>query len=142
MSQIPQIFIEIEVDTANTANTANTVGTTTKQYELPLETTLKEIKEIIQKDFDIQYTFDMLNVSERIYRNFGKMFLGKGLIQPSYYGRNLTNFFNEGQKLKITIQESKETVVVEENLSKLDKLIGKIDKNEFILNLDDFPPLS
>ena len=44
-------------------------------------------------------------------------------------------------ELKAGSSVLEETVVVEETLSKLDKLIGKIDKNEFILDLDDFPPL-
>jgi hypothetical protein len=121
------------------------VNSTTKNYELPFGTTFKEIKEIIQKDFEIEYPFNMLNSSERIYRNFGKMFLGQGVIQVSYYNRNLANFFNDGQKLKLTIEEAKEPIT-EETMSNLDKLIGKINnpkaKDNFTLNLDDFPPLA
>jgi hypothetical protein len=108
----------------------------TKEYTVPFDSKLSDIKELIKKDFNIEYPFDLDNISSRIYRNFGKMFLKNGVIQASYDGHILSNFLNEGQIIELTIQKIEE--------SKLDVLMIKVNKpvsNGFVLNMDDFPPL-
>ena len=111
-----------------------------KEYSLPLETSLYSIKELIKKDFNINYNFNLVNNSEKIYRNFGKMFMAKGKIQQSYDNRLLSNFLNDNQSIEIGIIEFEP----DEKFSQLDNIIKNINNksNEFVYDINDFPPLS
>ena len=116
-----------------------------KNYVLPFETSLEDIKKIIIKDFEISFSFNLDNISRRNYRNFGKMFMGSGVIQSSYNNKVLANFFNEGQSVELSIIEISEEEL--KTSSSLDNLMEKVKvinnpKKEFTLDINDFPPLS
>ena len=117
-----------------------------KNYVLPFETSLEDIKKIIIKDFEISFPFNLDNISKRNYRNFGKMFMGSGVIQSSYNNKVLANFFNEGQSVELSIieisEEELKTSSSLDNLMEKVKVIHNPKKEEFTLNLNDFPPLS
>lgn len=114
------------------------IGDINKEYLLNGETKFSEIKDLIKKDFNIEYKFVLVNKSVRAYRNFGKMFLELDTIQKNYEQRTLINFLNENQELILSIEENTQPDIPETDLS---KLTNKVNNNEFIFNPMDFPPL-
>lgn len=117
----------------------------------------KILKNIFKNEFNY---IDFENITERVYKDYGKLFFDKGLLPATIDNYKLSEFTNENRtflfiaipkniQVVSKIIKNTETPILKKynqqnnrnnqnNQKYNDK---KENKNEFIFNIDDFPPL-
>ena len=111
-----------------------------------------DFKNLLNKYFPDKNNL-IINITERIYKDYGLLFFNLGLLpttNDNYYLSKFTipnrtfSFLIEGNNIEIKNKEIKKSNLNNEtkklNFKKY-KEKDFNDKNEFILNNDDFPPL-
>ena len=122
-----------------------------KDYTLTLDLRISEIKNNIANDIsngENEYVH-LENITERIYKDFGKLFFEKGQLPITLDNYKLEQFTNGNRTFSFiaTIGVLPKTIIKKANIenSTLKKLIQEERKNktdEFVLYTDEFPPLS
>jgi len=122
-----------------------------KDYILTLNLKISEIKKQIANDIsngENDYVH-LENITERIYKDFGKLFFEKGQLPITLDNYKLEQFTNGNRTFSFiaTIGVLPKTIIKKANIenSTLKKLIQEERKNktdEFIFYNDEFPPLS
>ena len=122
-----------------------------KDYILTLNLTISEIKKQIANDIsngENDYVH-LENVTERIYKDFGKLFFEKGQLPITLDNYKLEQFTNGNRTFSFiaSIGVLPKIIIKKENIenSTLKKLIQEERKNktdEFVFYNDEFPPLS
>ena len=110
-------------------------------------------KNLLNKYFPDKNNLIINNITERIYKDYGLLFFNLGLLpttNDNYYLSKFTipnrtfSFLIEGNNIEIKNKEIKKSNLNNEikklNFNKYKEKISN-EKNEFILNNDDFPPL-
>ena len=117
-----------------------------EDYNFNLNMKLIDIKkEILKKTFNDIYNYlDLENVTEKIYKDFGKLFFEKGQLPNTIDNYKLEQFTNDNRTFSFialpkNIEEKK---FIKEESGFLKKIVKKELKNKqlFIYD-DDFPPL-
>jgi len=108
-----------------------------KVYRFSLKDTIECVRHRIINDLNVE-DHDIENITDKIYRNFGKMVLYQGSISRIYDNKEIGDFLKENQTVKIklipVLEEKKEPIVFKTT-------IKKEPPKEFFINMDDFPPL-
>ena len=118
-----------------------------------------DIKNKMLKDIFDSNEFNYLdfeNISEKVYKDYGKLFFDKGILLRTIDNYSLQDFTIEGrefsflciptnicEKPKLTRDnyiDSREKVKIESTYKNPNKTLQK-NENKFIFNEDDFPPL-
>jgi len=122
-----------------------------KDYTLTLDLRISEIKKQIANDIsngENEYVH-LENITERIYKDFGKLFFEKGQLPITLDNYKLEQFTNGNRTYSFiaTIGVLPKSIIKKPNIesSTLKKLIHEERKkktDEFVLYTDEFPPLS
>ena len=125
-----------------------------KDYVFELNEKMIDIQNVILKDLNendnsTYNSLEMNNITDRIYKDFGKLSIEKGIIPrtiENYKLEQLTNgnrtfsFNVSGKNIKKIVQNKNETSILKE-IIKAERLLEQKNKKEFCLYEDDFPPL-
>ena len=120
-----------------------------KEYVFNLTDKIIDIKNKILKDtFKNSYNhLEMTNITEKVYKDYGKLFFDKGLLPITINNYKLSEFTNDCRTFSFLVKGS--NVEIKKNVSQDNSFIKKIIKedrknnnHEFKLYDDDFPPLS
>lgn len=88
---------------------------------------------------------DLDNVTDRVYKDFGKLYFDKGILPMTNDNYNLSEFTNENRTfefvalpyfIKQNNQQNKASGILKKIINE-----EKMNKNEFSFDTDDFPPL-
>ena len=122
-----------------------------KEYIFNLNEKIIDIKNKILKDtFKNKHNnLEMTNITEKVYKDYGKLFFDKGLLPLTINNYKLSEFTNGERTFLFLVNGSN----IEKSIEKKNKIqdgsfIKKMIKeerknnNEFKLFDDDFPPLS
>jgi hypothetical protein len=118
------------------------------EYIFKLTDRIIDIKNKILKDtFKNKYNnLEMTNITEKVYKDYGKLFFDKGLLPSTINNYKLSEFTNEDRVFSfLVIGTNIEKIIDKKNNN--DGFIKKIIKedrkknNEFMIYDDDFPPL-
>jgi len=123
-----------------------------KKYEIPLNTKIIDIRNLILLDLNEDNKFnylDLYNITERVYKDFGKLFFDKGLVPSIIDNYILEQLTDEGRTFLFLAEPIfKEIEVKSPNNSPTNGILKKIIKDEqkkisngFYYDEDDFPPL-
>jgi hypothetical protein len=125
-----------------------------KDYHLTLDLNIGNIKEKIAIDLsDGKNNYvNLENITERIYKDFGKLFFERGVIPGTVDNYKLEQFTNEGRTFSFIAELSKapqKQIIKNKNHSQnstIKKLIQEDRKlkdqdSGFVFYDDDFPPL-
>ena len=128
-----------------------------REYIFKLSDKIIDVKNKILKDtFKNNYNqLNMVNITEKIYKDYGKLFFDKGLLPSTINNYKLSEFTNEGRTFSfivigLTVEKDlnigsntnskKDTKKSGDFLKKIIKNNRK-NNNEFVLYDDEFPPL-
>jgi hypothetical protein len=132
-----------------------------KEYIFKLSDKIIDVKNKILKDtFKNNYNqLNMVNITEKIYKDYGKLFFDKGLLPSTINNYKLSEFTNEGRTFSfivigLTVEKDPNIVLstclntnTKKDTKKSGDFLKKIIKNnrknndEFVLYDDEFPPL-
>jgi len=124
-----------------------------KDYHLTLDLNIGEIKEKIALDLsDGKNNYvNLENITERIYKDFGKFFFERGFIPGTVDNYKLEQFTNEGRTFSFIVELSKvqPKPIIKNNHNQnytIKQLIQEDRKQKdqdsgFVFYDDDFPPL-
>jgi hypothetical protein len=123
-----------------------------KQYTFLLENKIIDVKNKILVDlFDNKFNYlDIKNISEREYKDFGKLSFNIGLLPNTIDNYKLSEFTIENRTFSFLVIPKQIDIKVNKKVNQLtNSVLNKIikensnveNKNEFILNNDDFPKL-
>ena len=123
-----------------------------KTFYFNINQKIKEIKNIILDEiYDNKFNYlDLENITEKIYKDFGKMFFNKGLLPESNDNFKLSEFTNEDREfsfiliaknININLNEKKEDKKLIKNLNYKDYKGYKENNKNLLMNDDNFPPL-
>jgi hypothetical protein len=126
----------------------NSTNIEDKEYIFNLNDKIMDIKNKILADtFNNKYnSLDMTNITDRVYKDFGKLFFDKGLLPLTIDNYKLSEF-TIGDRTFLFLVSGKNTVKIND-VKKDCKFIQKIIKEDrkkdegFVFFDDDFPPLS
>jgi hypothetical protein len=124
-------------------------------YTFNLNEKIIDIKnKILINTFKNEFNYiDFENITERVYKDYGKLFFDKGLLPATIDNYKLSEFTNENRifsfiaipknievfpKIVKNIQTS---LLPKKTIIKNNKEKGKENKKDFVFNIDDFPPL-
>jgi hypothetical protein len=114
----------------------NNEKTKDKEYIFNLNDKIIDIKnKILKNTFNDMYNnLEMTNITEKVYKDYGKLFFDKGLLPLTIDNYQLSEFTNEGRVFSFIVKGS--------NIDKKEKKknIDKKEKN-ILLYDNDFPPL-
>lgn len=118
-----------------------------KEYIFNLNEKIIDIKNKILKDtFKNKYNnLEMTNITEKVYKDYGKLFFEKGLLPSTINNYKLSEFTNENRVFSFLVKGV--NIQIEKNIKKESDFIKKIIKedrkksNDFMIYDDDFPPL-
>ena len=123
-----------------------------KDYSFNVDERLADIKKrILKESFNDEFNkLDLENISDRIYKDFGKLSFEKGLLPCTIDNYKLIQFTNENRTFSFIAKPSNVDIKVDVNkkinvqsgfLKKIVKSgIKKNNENMFSYN-EDFPPL-
>ena len=119
-----------------------------REYIFNLNDKIIDIKNKILNDtFNNKFNnLEMVNITERIYKDFGKLFFDKGLLPQTINNYKLTEFTCGGRVFSFLVSATNVEKIV--NIKKESNFIKNIIKedrkknNEFVFYNDEFPPLS
>ena len=122
-----------------------------KTYEYSGTTKIIDIKkELLNDIFNNKFNYlNLENITERVYKDYGKLFFDKGLLPETIDNYKLLEFTNEDRTFSflalpknIEIQQTKKINSEDNFLKKIIKEDRKKENhNEFKYFDDDFPPL-
>jgi hypothetical protein len=102
-------------------------------------------KEILKKTFNNEYNYlDLENVTERVYKDFGKLFFDKGILPSTIDNYKLEEFTNDNRTFSfIALPKNIEiNQKLKEDSGFLKKIVKKqLKNNQLFIYDDDFPPL-
>ena len=118
-----------------------------REYIFKLTDRIIDIKNKILKDtFKNKYNnLEMTNITEKVYKDYGKLFFDKGLLPSTINNYKLLEFTNEGRTFSFIIKGT--NIQLEKSIKKDSDFIKKMIKedreknNGFMIYDDDFPPL-
>jgi len=118
-----------------------------REYIFKLTERIIDIKNKILKDsFKNKYNnLEMTNITQKVYKDYGKLFFDKGLLPLTINNYKLSEFTNEGRIFSFIVKGS--NIQIEKNIKKESDFIKKIIKedrkksSDFMIYDDDFPPL-
>jgi hypothetical protein len=125
----------------------NNESTEDREYIFKLTDRIIDIKNKILKDsFKNEYNnLEMTNITEKVYKDYGKLFFDKGLLPSTINNYKLLEFTNEGRTFSFVVKGT--NIKIEKIIKKECDFIKKIIKedrgksNDFMIYDDDFPPL-
>lgn len=122
-----------------------------KTYEYSGTTKIIDMKKDLLNDvFNNKFNYlNLENITERVYKDYGKLFFDKGLLPETIDNYKLSEFTNEDRTFSflalpqnIELKQSKKTNSEDNFLKKIIKEDRKKENNnEFKYFDDDFPPL-
>lgn len=126
-----------------------------KEYNLSLNLKIIDIKNLIiqnlidNKLFDNNKSnyIDLENITNKIYKDFGKLYFDKGILPMTYDNYILSDFTSDNRIFEFIIIPTniKQNINIQSNKPSgiLKKVINeeKNKNNDFTLDTDDFPPL-
>ena len=127
-----------------------------KEYVMQLDEKIINIKNMILNDLNESDSsnfnkLEMNNITERIYKDFGKLFFDKGTVPDTIYNYKLLQLTNGNRTFSFTIngkniinnvvQKKNDQPYVLKRIIKEDREKRQKDNNEFYYDADDFPPL-
>ena len=118
-----------------------------KEYIFNLNEIIIDIKNKILKDtFKNKYNnLEITNITEKVYKDYGKLFFDKGLLPSTINNYKLSEFTNEDRVFSFLVKGT--NIQLEKSTKKDSDFIKKMIKedrrknNEFMIYDDDFPPL-
>lgn len=123
------------------------------EYVFDLNEKIIDIKnKILEKTYKNNFNYlDFENITERVYKDYGKLFFDLGRLPTTIDNYKLCEFTNENRIFSfIGIPSNKERIknkpeikqnnYLKTNSKYADKFIKK-DQNSFQYNINDFPPL-
>lgn len=127
-------------------------------YTFNLNEKIIDIKnKILKETFNNEFNYiDFENITERVYKDYGKLFFDKGLLPVTIDNYKLSEFTNENRTFLF--------IAIPKNIHVLPKIVKNTetpilkkynqqnnrnnqnnqkynDKKDFVFNIDDFPPL-
>lgn len=117
-----------------------------KTYTFNLNEKIIDIKKKIIKDtFNNSFNnLEMINITDKIYKDYGKLFFDKGLLPSTINNYSLSHFTNEGRIFSFLVKgQNIENKIIDMKDTFLKKMIKDNRKKdtEFKYYEDDFPPL-
>jgi hypothetical protein len=111
-----------------------------KEYIFNINEKIIDIKKrILRESFNNEYNqLEMVNITDRVYKDYGKLFFDIGLLPSSIHNYKLAEFTNEGRVFSFLTKGVNE-VIKKEDIKKEVKLVKK-DNNKKLFD-DQFPPL-
>lgn len=123
-----------------------------KEYKYFLKSKIIELKNLIFQDLlkenkiDInKFNFiDIENITEKIYKNYGKLYFDKGILPITYDNYKISEFTNKDiifdfVVIPINIKKNNDPIKTSGILKKI--INEENNNNEFIYDVDDFPTL-
>lgn len=123
------------------------LSTFEKEYNFNLDITIIDIKKQILSDiYNNKFnSLDLENITERVYKDFGKLFFDKGLIPAIFDKYKLSAITNEDRVFLFVAKPKNVEIIVKkvEAPGFLKNMIKKELKknNEFSFDSSEFPPL-
>lgn len=118
-------------------------------YTFNLDDKIIDIKNmILKKTFDNKFnSLDLENITDRIYKDFGKLSFEKGLLSNNMDNYKLSQFTSENRTFSFIVTPKNITIVkkkpVESNfLKKIIKEDMKKNNHATFIYDEDFPPLA
>lgn len=120
--------------------------TSNEDYIFQLNTKLIDIKkEILKKTFNNKYNYlDLENITEKIYKDFGKLSFEKGQLPNTIDNYRLEQFTIENRTFSFIAlpRNMEENKKLKEDSGFLKKIVKKeLKNNQLFIYEDDFPPL-
>lgn len=133
-----------------------------KDYVIGLNQKIIDIKNIILNEINEKNketasnlseqfnSLEMINITDRIYKDFGKLYFEKGVMPDTIENYKLEQFTNgnrifsfmvSGKNVKKIVQNKNETSILKKIIREEREYV-KNTKKEFCLYDDDFPPLT
>lgn len=122
------------------------------EYIFNIDTKMIDVKNKILNDLykNMEYNYiDLENITEKIYKDYGKLFFDKGMIPKTIDNYTLSQMTNGNRTFSFIVHPTiynheikKDTPVFLPKLIKETRMKTKLNKNEFIYYDDEFPPLS
>ena len=127
-----------------------------KEYVIQLNEKIIDIKNMILNDLNENDSskfnkLEMNNITDRIYKDFGKLFFDKGfvpdtidnykLLQLTNGNRTFSFVVNGKNIINNVVQKKNNESYVLKRIIKEDREKRQKDNNEFYYDKDDFPPL-
>ena len=127
-----------------------------KEYVLQLDEKIINIKNMILNDLNQNDStnfnkLEMNNITERIYKDFGKLFFDKGLVPDTIDNYKLVQLTNGNRTFLFNVigkniinnivEKKKDESTVLKRIIKEDRERRQKDNKEFYYSEDDFPPL-
>jgi hypothetical protein len=137
-------------------NNGNNEHVFDKDYTFNLNDKIIDIKNKILKDsFKNNYNYlEMDNITDKVYKDYGKLFFDKGLLPITINNYKLCEFTNSNRVFSFLVKASNLNIKEEEldqkikkikykNDSFIKKMIKENNKNNggYVYDEDDFPPL-
>jgi hypothetical protein len=123
-----------------------------KEYIIHIDTKMIDVKNKILNDLykNMEYNYiDLENITEKIYKDYGKLFFDIGIIPKTIDNYMLHQMTIGNRTFSFIVHPTiyhheikKETPVFLPKLIKETRMKTKINKNEFVYYDDEFPPLS
>jgi hypothetical protein len=118
-----------------------------REYIFDLTDKIIDIKnKILKESFKNNYNkLDMNNITDKIYKDYGKLFFDKGFLPLTIDNYKLSEFTNENRTFSFIVKGS--NIQFEKKIKKDSDFIKKLIKenrkkdNEFTVYDEDFPPL-
>jgi hypothetical protein len=127
-----------------------------KEYVIQLDEKIINIKNMIlnelnQNDSSNFNKLEMNNITERIYKDFGKLFFDKGIVPDTIDNYKLLQLTNGNRTFSFTVngkniinnivEKKKDESTVLKRIIKEDRERRQNDNKDFCYYEDDFPPL-
>jgi len=119
-----------------------------KEYIFNINDKIIDVKNTIVKEkYGDKYNYiNLTNITERVYKDYGKLFFEKGLLSSNFDNYKLSQFTNSNRTFSfyiepLHIEMKKEIINNNSNNNSIKNDSIKNNKNDFFINMDDFPPL-
>lgn len=127
-----------------------------KEYLIHLDEKIINIKNMILNDLNESDSsnfnkLEMNNITERIYKDFGKLFFDKGTVSDTIDNYKLLQLTNGNRTFSFTIngkniinnvvQKKNDEPYVLKRIIKEDRERRQKENKDFCYDVDDFPPL-
>ena len=119
---------------------------TEKEYLFNINSKIIDIRnKLLNEIFNNSHNYlEMENITEKIYKDYGKLFFDKGILPSSIDNYLLSQFTNDNRIFSFKINPINLNIIKPiKNELFLKKIIKEtnIKNKDFFINNDDFPPL-